>query len=131
MDSNLKKLRVLSGKLIEIESAFSAFWKLAPNLFLITSYDESDSRVIININEAAKYIMGYEPEELIGHEVDEFLHSDDLEKVKKARRDILQGNSITDFESRWRHKEGHYVPLIWNSIHNYSDKVIYAIGRPK
>ncbi len=50
-------------------------------------------------------VLGYEPETLIGHSIDTWLHPEDIES-------ITQAFSTTDrFEYRYRHADGHYIWL--------------------
>ncbi len=54
-------------------------------------------------------LLGYEPEELIGHSSYDFIHPDDLDDVRGAHAALAKGNDRIDVRYRHRHKDGHYV----------------------
>lgn len=124
MDQNLKKLKELSVKLEETESALSAFWNLAPNLFIVTLRTGE----IYKINRICKRILGYEPEEIIGLFGKSLIHPEDVFMAAARRKLAFEEGYVKDFKCRWRHKDGQYVNLIWNSTFVHSEKYIYAIG---
>ncbi|HET6362605.1 MAG TPA: PAS domain S-box protein [Gemmatimonadota bacterium] len=58
---------------------------------------------------AATRILGYSPAEIIGRQGSEFLHSDDLERVVEAHRNMLHGVDPPAVLSRMLHKDGQAV----------------------
>jgi diguanylate cyclase (GGDEF)-like protein/PAS domain S-box-containing protein len=54
-------------------------------------------------------LLGYEPEEMLGHSSYEFIHPDDLDDVRGAHAALVKGNDRIDVHYRCRHKDGHYV----------------------
>ncbi|MFZ5969581.1 MAG: PAS domain S-box protein [Bacillota bacterium] len=60
-----------------------------------------------------KNILGYEPEELVGKSVFEFLHPDDIEEVKTQLYDFVINRKVEEKvkECRFMHKSGYYVWL--------------------
>lgn len=58
---------------------------------------------------AAHRILGYTPDEVIGRGGSEFLHSDDIEMVVEAHRNMLHGTDPPAVLSRMLHKDGHPV----------------------
>lgn len=55
-------------------------------------------------------LFGFQPEELIGKNIAEFIHPDDLQSSMEAMQEVRSG-SILRFEFKTRHKEGHYVTV--------------------
>ncbi|PKN71098.1 MAG: hypothetical protein CVU52_08770 [Deltaproteobacteria bacterium HGW-Deltaproteobacteria-10] len=56
--------------------------------------------------------LGYEPEEMIGLSGFSITHPDDLERVQKLyQENIALGVSEGRYETRLRHKDGHYVSM--------------------
>jgi PAS domain S-box-containing protein len=53
-------------------------------------------------------LFGFQPEELIGKNIAELIHPDDLQSAIEAMREARSG-SIFRFEFKTRHKGGHYV----------------------
>ena len=73
-------------------------------------------------------------EELLGWSVREIqkrqfglLHPEDLEKTHAAIDRLHAGESLSGFTNRYRHKEGHWIPLEWSS--HMQDRIVYAIAR--
>jgi diguanylate cyclase (GGDEF)-like protein/PAS domain S-box-containing protein len=58
---------------------------------------------------ATKELLGYEPEELVGHSSYEFVHPDDVDDVRGAHSALIGGSDRVDVRQRYRHKDGSYV----------------------
>jgi diguanylate cyclase (GGDEF)-like protein/PAS domain S-box-containing protein len=54
-------------------------------------------------------LLGYQPEELIGHSTYEFLHPDDVDDVRGAHVALTKGTDRVEVNYRYRHKDGSYV----------------------
>jgi diguanylate cyclase (GGDEF)-like protein/PAS domain S-box-containing protein len=54
-------------------------------------------------------LLGYEPEELIGHSSYEFVHPDDVDDVRGAHAALVKGHDRVDVRCRYRRKDGNYV----------------------
>ena len=68
--------------------------------------------IISYISPAITKVLGYEPEDLIGQNVNDIVHSDDFEHVRAAYRAyVLSGQWDDPPRIRYRalHKEGHYI----------------------
>lgn|GEM_PF-2672168 len=61
------------------------------------------------VSSACVNLLGYEPEEMLGHHSNELIHPDDLKSVRNSW-DLLQTSTTpVTFTCRMRHKDGHYV----------------------
>lgn len=58
---------------------------------------------------AARDLLGYEPEELIGRNAYEFLHPEDVDDVRGAHSTLRDGGERVEARYRHRHKNGGYV----------------------
>jgi PAS domain S-box-containing protein len=58
---------------------------------------------------ACRAMLGYAPEEIIGHEVIEFSHPDDLKLLRKAYKMVLGGAQVHTVGYRFRHHNGRYI----------------------
>ncbi|MEI6044611.1 MAG: PAS domain S-box protein, partial [Chloroflexota bacterium] len=65
--------------------------------------------VYIYISPASRTMLGYEPEEMLGHSWDEIIHPDDLVAILEASATILKQDARYSFAYRVRHKDGHYL----------------------
>ena len=97
------------------------------SLDMICTVDEDGRYVSVSL--ASERILGYKPEELIGQLQIDFIYEEDREITLKARKNILEGGYVTNFENRYVHKNGTIVPLIWSSRYNKTDKLRYGIAR--
>jgi PAS domain S-box-containing protein len=65
------------------------------------------------VNAAAKRMLGFEPDELIGRNAFEFIHPDDIEEVRRGFEQTIQRDTATEVttEYRYRTKAGGWVWL--------------------
>jgi diguanylate cyclase (GGDEF)-like protein/PAS domain S-box-containing protein len=61
------------------------------------------------VSPACRYLLGYEPDELVGHSAYELLHPDDLETIRAAHEAILERATIYTISYRIRHRDGHHL----------------------
>jgi PAS domain S-box-containing protein len=93
--------------------------------YLITSIGdivwEIDTQArFIYVSPQVETILGYKPDELIGHTPFEFLHPDTtpLNQKKFGTASGKQVKSLVH-ESHWIHKDGHLVTIESNAIRKY------------
>lgn len=68
------------------------------------------------LNNAAKDIYGYQPEELIGKNFLDFVPKEQFEKDSKIFMEAINlGKEVINYESQFTHKDGHTVYLLANS----------------
>ena len=65
--------------------------------------------VYLYVSPACRTLLGYEPEELVGHPAFEFIHPDDIAVVDQSRSTILAQSTISTTIFRIRHKNGQYI----------------------
>ena len=58
---------------------------------------------------ACRSLLGYEPEELVGHDAYEFFHPEDLQQIREAHSAILERSDTSTITYRIRCKEGSYI----------------------
>ncbi len=66
------------------------------------------------VSPAARQILGWHPEEMIGKSVFDFIHPDDSAPTDGAL-DQAGGAPLAPFENRYRHKDGGYRTLSWTA----------------
>ena len=89
-----------------------------------------DSRgCLVQISPSCATILGYRPEEMIGHNGEEFIHPDDLEITRAEMRAARRGQRMKMSDTRVIHKDGHAVWLSW--LGAWSDPVrrFFFVGR--
>lgn len=81
------------------------------------------------INQAALHTWGYQLDELIGKKTLDFIVADDLIMTTRAANKVIKGKGISNFENRYKHKNGTVVNMSWSAIWDQKAKCMYVIGR--
>ncbi|WP_322571172.1 PAS domain S-box protein [Rhodohalobacter sp.] len=81
------------------------------------------------VSSAAKQVWGYEPEELEGKQFINFVIPEDREITRQTADDVMSGVDQTNFENRYRHKNGKIIPIVWAARWSKTDQKMYAIAR--
>ncbi|MEW6182882.1 MAG: PAS domain S-box protein [Bacillota bacterium] len=81
------------------------------------------------ISPSHRYVLGYEPQDLPGKTVFDYVHPDDRSGVVEAFRKVIETRLGTRTEYRYRHADGHYVWLEASITHmlNENDRVAGAV----
>ncbi len=58
---------------------------------------------------ATQALIGYSPEEVIGHSIYPLLHKDDIDIMREAHSELVRYQDSIIITYRARHKEGHYI----------------------
>jgi diguanylate cyclase (GGDEF)-like protein/PAS domain S-box-containing protein len=61
------------------------------------------------VSASVRELLGYEPEELIGHSSFEFIHPDDVDDVRGALVAMQKGHDRVDVRYRYRRKDDTYI----------------------
>jgi len=83
----------------------------------------------VQVSPSAMSILGYRPEDMIGHTAIEFIHPDDLENTRNEMRSARRGRQMRNFETRYVHKDGHPVTLTWMGTWSEPVRRHFFIGR--
>ncbi len=83
----------------------------------------------IRVSPSSAAILGYQPEEMIGHNGIEFIHPGDLESTRNEMRLARRGRVMRNFDSRYLHKLGRVVPLAWTGVWSEPEQQHFFIGR--
>jgi PAS domain S-box-containing protein len=84
---------------------------------------------LIQVSPSVTKILGYQPEEMVGHSAVDFIHPDDLESTRQEMRAARRGQQVRSFEARYPDKDGQTVNLEW--LGSWSEPVQrhFFIGR--
>jgi PAS domain S-box-containing protein len=69
--------------------------------------------VLIQVSPSCETILGYLPEEMVGHSAIDFIHGEDLDNTREEMRTARRGRQTRNFDSRYVHKDGRIVTLSW------------------
>jgi len=85
--------------------------------------------VFVQVSPSAQTILGYLPEEMIGHSAIEFIHGDDLDNTREEMRAARRGQHTRNHDSRYVHKDGRIVTLSWMGTWSEPVRRYFFIGR--
>lgn len=100
----------------------NVMWDTATDLMVVIDFDGIFKRV----NAAWTRLLGYTPEELIGHHVNEFVVADDHSTTVNAYEQTARGEAL-QVTNRYRHKDGTVRWISWAAAP--SGNRTYATGR--
>lgn len=82
------------------------------------------------VNQAVKQILGYEPEEMLGHPFADFAAPEQLALDLKGLQYVLNGESVLGYEAIYLAKDGRAIHLLRNAIpkRDSEGRVIGATG---
>jgi PAS domain S-box-containing protein len=90
----------------------------------------ADSRGnFIRVSPSSQSILGFDPEEMVGHLATEFLCSEDLDATRSEMRLARYGQTTRNFECRYIHKQGRLVTLWWTGVWSDPEHQYFFIGR--
>ncbi|HKY87606.1 MAG TPA: PAS domain S-box protein, partial [Pseudorhodoplanes sp.] len=95
------------------------------DLILVT-----DSKgTFVQVSPISETILGFRPDEMIGHSAIDFIHPDDLENTRTEMRAARRGGVIRNFETRYFHKHRRVVPMSWTGVWSEPVHRYFFIGR--
>ena len=84
----------------------------------------------IRLNPAWTETLGYDLDELKARPFVEFVHPDDRDATNaEAGRQINEGQTVLNFQNRYRHRDGSYRWLEWTSTPSSDGTRLYATAR--
>ena len=121
MTESRKTQHALSQQIEERRRIFET----SQDLILVT-----DPRgVLVQVSPSSQMILGYAPEEMIGHSAIDFIHGEDLDNTREEMRAARRGQNTRNFDSRYVHKDGRIVTLSWMGTWSEPVKRHFFIGR--
>jgi PAS domain S-box-containing protein len=84
---------------------------------------------ILNVNPTCERVLGHRPADLIGRSIYDFQHPADGRRDPSDVQVLSPTTAPPNFESRFRHADGHYVWIRWSSAKDPDEDIIYGTGR--
>jgi PAS domain S-box-containing protein len=112
----------LEQQVVERTAERDRLWETSPDLLLVVNFDG----VIQRVNPAWTKLLGYAPDELVAHHVNEFVVPDDHSKTVGAIETAAAGKQLR-IENRYRHKGGSTRTISWAAAP--AGNMTYAAGR--
>jgi PAS domain S-box-containing protein len=84
---------------------------------------------LVQVSPSCETILGYQPDEMIGHSGEEFIHPDDLEISRSEMRALRSGERGKISDTRVIHKDGRDVALSWLGTWSGPVQRYFFVGR--
>ena len=112
----------LAQQVADGEAEIDRMWAASPDLMVVVD----GKGVFHRVNPAWTTMLGYAPDELIGHHVNEFVLPENHEDTTAAYEAAAGGQQIAAL-NRYRHRDGSARFISWVAAQN--EGMIYATGR--
>jgi PAS domain S-box-containing protein len=100
---------------------------LAENSSDLICFHELDGTVSY-ISLSSSYILGYNPEELIGRTIDNLFHPDDLESIQQFQHQLMNTGESSSLTYRIQKKDGKYIWIeTLSSVAINEENVVYGV----
>lgn len=114
---------VLEREVAERSEDRNALWTLSSDIMLRCTFDG----VITATNPAWATVLGWHEDELVGTNLFDLIHPDDMAHTIEGARELAVGTHHHRFDNRYRHRDGSYRWISWSTRSH--DKLINAVGR--
>lgn len=81
------------------------------------------------VSAASERIFGYQPKEMVGRVILDFVHPADRNKTRRAVKEILRGELKPNFENRYLRKDGSIAHIMWSARWSEEEQVRVAVAR--
>ncbi|HXH16099.1 MAG TPA: PAS domain S-box protein [Sphingomonas sp.] len=100
-----------------------AIWNLSADIMLRCTFEGQ----ITSVNPAWKVVLGWSEGDLLGLNLFDLVHPDDVAHTIEGAEQLSTGISHARFDNRYRHKDGSYRWISWST--RPADNLINAVGR--
>ena len=81
------------------------------------------------LSPGAQRVFGYEPEEMIGRSMFDFMHPDHHAETLLRAEQVNSGRDVLHFENRYIHKDGSVIHLHWTARWSEKDQMRIGVAR--
>ncbi|MCR8915075.1 diguanylate cyclase [Marinobacter panjinensis] len=81
------------------------------------------------VSAASERVFGYQPHEMVGRRILDFVHPADKGKTRQAVNEILQGELKPNFENRYVRKDGSIAHIMWSARWSEEEQIRVAVAR--
>ena len=119
-----RRLEVSEEHSLNVAAALQRMLDLSPDLIVSTGTDDQ----LVTVSAASSRLLGYLPEEMIGHSTSEFIHPEDATASSAERRRSWADRATTTVQNRWLHRDGNVVWMEWSAV-VAGENILYSVGR--
>lgn len=102
--------------------------KLA-NLLLDAVFVIDREDQIVFVTDACEALLGYRADELMGTQITDYVHPDDLGATQSSIARVMAGQTHNDFCNRYIHKDGSTVYILWSARLSEKENVRIGVAR--
>lgn len=109
----------------EVADALETFFNLSLDLLCIAGTDGMFKKLSVSFGE----VLGYSQQELLTKPFIDFVHASDVVSTLEAVETLKAGQSVINFENRYRCKDGSYRHLNWSGFPDVATGSLYCVAR--
>ena len=83
----------------------------------------------VRVSPSSFATIGYQPDEMIGHSAKDFIHPEDLDATREELKLARSGQHTRNFVTRYVHKNGRAVHLVWSGLWSEPEQKHFFFGR--
>ncbi|HWH71947.1 MAG TPA: PAS domain S-box protein, partial [Candidatus Sulfotelmatobacter sp.] len=117
--------KLLENRSRQTETELQRTLEASRDIVMISSFDGR----VLSISPACREILGYEPGEMTGRNLEDFIHPEDQAPGRERRRAMVGRERPFRFEIRYLHKDGHTVWLDWNAYADIGAGLFRSVAR--
>lgn len=99
------------------------------HLMLDTVFVVDKDNQIVFVSNACESLLGYVPRELIGTQITNYMHPDDLAATRDSIVRVMDGQPHVDFRNRYIRKDGGIVYILWSASWHEEEGVRIGVAR--
>ena len=105
--------------------ALESFFVQPLGLNLIVGFDGRIRRA----NLGWEFAFGYRRDDLVGRSCMDLVHPDDRDATRQQLARLHAGESVSDFENRYRRTDGDYRLLTWSATAAVDEQLVFAVAQ--
>ncbi len=98
-------------------------WRISQEVMLV----RDEAGIILSVNPSAKRLLGWDPQEMIGKSIFEFMHPEDRDRTASYVAHQAASDDVITIQNRYRARDGSYRLFDWRGV--VEDGVVHAVGR--
>lgn len=122
---DIREIRKTQNALKQETEERQRIFETSQDLILVTDPQGN----FVQVSPSSMSILGYRPDEMIGHSAVEFVYPDDLESTRADMRAARNGRVLRNFVTRYVAKDGKVVALTWMGTWSEPVRRHFFIGR--
>lgn len=107
----------------------SRFFPHVNDLLLDAIFLVDPDGTVVHVNAACEHIFGYQPEQMIGQPLMDFIAPEDRPETLMEVHQVIAGHPRIGFENRYVHQEGHLVDIMWSVSWSEPDQLRIGVAR--